>query len=270
MEQVLKAGLYIVGTPIGNLDDISLRALHILKNVDLILCEDTRVSAKLCDHFGISTARQSLHEHNEDEKSQYFVQAMQSGKRMALISDGGMPLISDPGFPLVHLCHKHDVYYTVIPGASSVLCALVLSGMASDRFTFCGFWDVKRSLRFQYVDSTLIFFESPRRVAETLEIMSQKFANRDVCMVREITKMFEEHVKGSFEELLAHVHQHPPRGEIVLVLSPPVQEITNGDWQEALADALLKKTMKEAVLEVSQIFGIPKRDVYAQALNLRG
>jgi len=219
--------LYVVATPIGNLGDITLRALEILKSVDLIAAEDTRHSGMLLKHFGIKKPFISYHEHNEAMRTAELVERLTSGENIALITDAGTPGLSDPGLRFVRECIKREVSFTIIPGPSSILTALVGSGFSTDQFCFRGFLPVKSGQRERELraavegNETVIFFESPYRLTKTLAACIDIMPDRQLCVARELTKKFEEFRRGKSGELLAHYEAHPPKGEIVLVISAP-------------------------------------------------
>ena len=190
LEKPLKGGLYIVATPIGNLGDMTLRALETLKGCDVIACEDTRVSRKLLSAYSIDKPVMSYHDHNAGQVRPFLLDKMKSGQAVALISDAGTPLISDPGYKLVRQCYEADVPVTFLPGASAVIAGLVLSGMPTDRFLFAGFADKKAYGELSPLSMSLIFFESAQRLGATLKDMAHAFPNREVAVVREITKLF--------------------------------------------------------------------------------
>lgn len=265
----LKPLLYVVATPIGHLSDITLRALDVLKECDEIICEDTRVSKVLLNHYGISKPLLTYHEHNASKMRPLLLQKMNREKVLALISDAGMPLISDPGYKLLRLCEEAHIPFTVIPGASSVLSALILSGMPTDRFVFCGFADRKKVQQYQEWDLTLIFFESAKRLLKTLESMKTIFQDRSIAIVREITKIFEEVKKGNFDEVISYFKQYPPKGEIVLVLSPPLKKQSNHDYGQELLLLLKSYSLKESVLFLSKKYNVSKNDIYKQALKIK-
>ena len=220
-----KGTLYIVPTPIGNLGDITLRALEVLKGVDLILAEDTRTSGKLLSHYGISTPRRSYHMHNEHRVAAGIVAELAKGASMALISDAGTPGISDPGFLLVRAAQEAGIRVECLPGATALIPALVASGYPSDRFVFEGFLPQKkgRQTRLQALAEeprTMVFYESPHKLLKTLEQFEGVFGKeRPVSASRELTKLYEETVRGTLEEVLAHFRTHPPKGEFVLVVA---------------------------------------------------
>ncbi|PYL10169.1 MAG: 16S rRNA (cytidine(1402)-2'-O)-methyltransferase [Verrucomicrobia bacterium] len=217
--------LYVVATPIGNLGDITLRALDVLKEVDLIAAEDTRHSGMLLKHFGLKKPFISYHEHNEAMRTAELVERLARGEKVALITDAGTPGLSDPGARLIRECIKRKLLFTIIPGPSSMLTALVGSGFSTEKFSFRGFLPVKSGQRERELraaaewDETAIFFESPYRLTKTLAACADIMPERQLCVARELTKKFEEFRRGTAGELLAHYEAHPPKGEIVLVIS---------------------------------------------------
>ncbi|HJX25956.1 MAG TPA: 16S rRNA (cytidine(1402)-2'-O)-methyltransferase [Chthoniobacterales bacterium] len=217
--------LYVVATPIGNLGDITLRALEILKSVDLVAAEDTRHSGILLKHYQIDKPFVSYHEHNEAMRTAQLVERIAAGENVALITDAGMPGLSDPGARLIRECIKRELPFTIIPGPSSILTALVGSGFSMERFCFRGFLPVKSGRRERELrtaadrDETTIFFESPYRLAKTLRVCVDIMPDRPLCVARELTKKFEEFRCGTAAELLAHYEAHPPKGEITLVVA---------------------------------------------------
>ena len=219
-----RAVLSIIGSPIGNLGDITLRALEILKEADLVAAEDTRRSSILLNRYEISKPLISFHQHNEARRTTEIVDHLRSGKRVALLTDAGMPSISDPGYRLVRACIENDLPFQVIPGSSAVLTALVGSGLPTDRFFFGGFLPVKSGQRERELqaalerDCTSVYFESPHRLIRSLEVLRQRDPARKICVARELTKHFEEYRRGTPEEALAHYTAHPPKGEITLVI----------------------------------------------------
>jgi 16S rRNA (cytidine1402-2'-O)-methyltransferase len=217
--------LYVVATPIGNLGDITLRALEVLKSVDLIAAEDTRHSGMLMKHFGIKKPFVSYHQHNEAKRTAELVERLAGGENIALVTDAGTPGLSDPGARLIRECIERQLSFTIVPGPSSILTALIGSGFSAARFSFRGFLPVKsgqreRELRAAAeVAETVIFFESPYRLTKTLAVCVDVMPNRQLCVARELTKKFEEFRRGMASELLAHYEAHPPKGEVVLVIS---------------------------------------------------
>jgi len=219
--------LYVIATPIGNLGDITLRALEVLKSVDLVAAEDTRHSGLLMKHFGIKKPFISYHEHNEAKRTAEFVERLAGGENIALITDAGMPGLSDPGLRLVRECIQRELSFTIIPGPSSILTALVGSGFSTEKFSFRGFLPVKTGRRERELRAaaesgeTIIFFESPYRLTKTLAACIDVMPDRQLCIARELTKKFEEFRRGTAGELFAYYEARPPKGEIVLVISAP-------------------------------------------------
>jgi 16S rRNA (cytidine1402-2'-O)-methyltransferase len=217
--------LYVVPTPIGNLKDITLRALEILKEVDLILAEDTRTTSHLLNHYQISKPVSPYHQHNEHKILQHLIDQLQGGKKMALVTDAGTPGISDPAYLLIRECIKHSIKTECLPGATAFVPALVNSGIPANRFLFEGFLPLKKgrqSLLKQLAEEerTMIFYESPVRLIKTLEDFVKYFGeDRQCCVCRELTKMFEEYKRGLLKELIAYYQMHPPKGEIVIVVA---------------------------------------------------
>ena len=217
--------LYLVATPIGNLGDISARAIEVLRSVDIVAAEDTRHSGNLLRHFGISTRMVSCHAHNEARRTAELTIELKAGRKVALISDAGLPSISDPGHRLLRSCIQENIPYTVIPGPSAVLTALVGSGLDATRFFFGGFLPVKSGGRERELDAarareeTTVLFESPHRILKTLEACTRILPDRPICVARELTKQFEEYRRGVAAELLAHYTAHPAKGEIALVIA---------------------------------------------------
>ena len=217
--------LYVVATPIGNLADITLRALEVLKSVDLVAAEDTRHSGLLLKRFEIKKPFVSYHQHNEAARTAELIERLARGENVALITDAGTPGLSDPGLRLIRECINRDLPFTIIPGSSSILIALLGSGFSNEKFSFRGFLPVKsgrRQRELQIVaerDETTLFFESPYRLLKTLQACATMMPERQLCVARELTKKFEEFRRGTAAELLAHYEAHPPKGEIVLVVS---------------------------------------------------
>jgi 16S rRNA (cytidine1402-2'-O)-methyltransferase len=267
----LKGGLHIVATPIGNLSDITLRALETLKGCDLIACEDTRVSRKLLSAYSIDKPVMSYHDHNADQVRPLLLDKIKGGQVVALISDAGTPLISDPGYKLVRQCYEADLPVTFLPGASAVIAGLVLSGMPTDRFLFAGFADKKAYGELSPLSMSLIFFESAQRLGATLKDMAPAFPNREVAVVREITKLFEEVRRGSFEDLIQFYEEKgAPKGEVVLVLSPPhAQETSVGDIDSLLRQTLETHSLRDACALVAGALVLSRKQVYQRALVLK-
>lgn len=217
--------LYVVATPIGNLSDITLRALDVLREVDLVAAEDTRHSGILLKQYSINKPFVSYHEHNEAMRTAQLIERLAAGEKIALITDAGAPGISDPGARLIRECIKRELPFTIIPGASSIVTALVGSGFSTEKFFFAGFLPNKSGGRERELraaagrDETTIFFESPHRLTKTLKASSEIMPDRPLCVARELTKKFEEFRRGTPAELLAHYESRPPKGEIVLLVS---------------------------------------------------
>ncbi len=275
----LKSGLYIVATPIGNLADITLRALATLSAADVILCEDTRVSARLMQRYDIRTTLKPYHDHNAAKQRPAILAMLEKGRSVALISDAGTPLVSDPGYRLVNACRDNDIPVDVVPGASAPLAALTLSGLPSDQFRFCGFLPPRQRARQRLLenmhgtDATLIFFESPHRLANALRDIAQAMPGREVAVCRELTKLHQEAVRGPVEDALSRLSRRPSiKGEITLLIAPATQDERPADdaaVTEALRDALRDLPAAKAAGQVAKRFGLKKADVYALALSLK-
>lgn len=274
----LAPGLHIVATPIGNLGDISFRALATLAAADAILAEDTRTSKTLLAHYGIATPLLPYHEHNAAQMRPKVLARLREGGRLALISDAGTPLVSDPGYKLVAELVAEGLPVTGIPGPSAVLAALVLAGLPTDRFFFEGFLPPKSAARrtrlteLATIPGTLVFFESPRRLAEMLADAAAVFGTRTGAVARELTKFHETVRRGTLPELAAHYEEaEEARGEIVVIIGPPGADelLPTGDViDERLRAALVGLSLKEAVAQVAAETGQPRRKVYARALEL--
>lgn len=265
--------LYLCATPIGNLQDITLRVLETLKTVDLVACEDTRKTLQLLNHFEISKPVTSYYEHNKMTKGDVIIQQLKDGKNIALVSDAGMPGISDPGYDLVQQCLAEEIPFTVLPGAVAAITGLVLSGLPTDRFTFEGFIPRQKKERLQYFQNlaqeerTMIFYESPHRLEDTLETMAEVFPDRTMAAARELTKKFEEIVRGTPSEVLAHFEAEGIRGEFVLLLhgaEPALPEERDIDWAVNRAAQLEADgiSQKDAIKQAAKEAGLSKRDVY--------
>ena len=273
----LAPGLYVVSTPIGNLRDITLRALDILGGVEEVLAEDTRVASKLLSAYGVKARLSPYHDHNGAERRPVLLKRLEAGGRIALISDAGTPLVSDPGWKLVHEALEQGIRVYPVPGASALLAGLVASGLPSDRFLFAGFLPPKSGARRTEIDSlkqvpaTLVFYESWPRLAGSLADLAAVLGERDCAVARELTKLFEETRRGTLAELAAHYEEAgPPRGEIVLLVGPPGQvAATATDIDSALRVALAEMPTKAAASAVAEALGLAKRDVYQRALQLK-
>lgn len=260
----MQSGLYIVGTPIGNLSDMSARAIDVLRNVDLIAAEDTRVFGKLASHFDIKTPRVSCHEHNERDVVPELIEKIAAGASVAAVSDAGMPGISDPGFRLVRAARDANLPVFVVPGPVAAISALVLSGFPTDRFTFCGFFDEKKLRDDNKIRHTIIYYESPNRIMTTISALARVMPERKVAIVREITKIHEEAIIGYPADLLNIV---PPRGEIVIVVAPaPEHKMSDSEITELVND-ISASSMKSAAADLAARTGISKKEAYKRLLN---
>jgi 16S rRNA (cytidine1402-2'-O)-methyltransferase len=272
----LAPGLHIVATPIGNLRDMTLRGLEVLAAADVIACEDTRVTRKLIDHYGITTPLTPYHDHNAAEARPKLIARLAAGDVVALVSDAGTPLVSDPGFKLVRAVHEAGHAVTTVPGASAALAALAVAGLPTDRFFFEGFLPVKRGQRqariaeLARIPATLLLFETGPRIAAALADLAEGFGSREAAVCRELTKLHEEVRRGDLAALAAHYDSAgEPRGEIVLVIAPPAAEVVDAaDLDTLLHNALARVSVKEAVAEVAAITGRPRREIYQRALEL--
>ncbi len=274
----MKSGIYIVATPIGNLNDISLRAKEVLNAADVIACEDTRVTKKLFSLLGLNLKKTfiAFHDHNEDEKAQVLINYVNQGQVVAQVSDAGSPLISDPGFHLIKQCRRQGVDVYAIPGACALICALQLSGLPTNSFMFAGFIPNKDKARndlfneLKDIETTLVFYETANRLTKTLRVMSDIFGNREVAVAREITKLYEECRNGTAQELMAHFEANEPRGEIVLMVAPPDESSkTPIDVEGLLRLELQKQSLKGAVKALVDEYGLNKNDVYDLALKIK-
>jgi 16S rRNA (cytidine1402-2'-O)-methyltransferase len=276
-------GLHIVATPIGNASDITLRALNVLRGVDLIACEDTRVTGNLLGRYEIATRRLAYNDHNAERVRPMLLERLRRGERVALVSDAGMPLISDPGYKLVRAAIAEGLPVTTVPGASAPLAALALSGLPSDRFLFAGFLPSRSAARrheladLAPVPATLIFFESARRLGEALADMAAVLGDRPAAVAREMTKRFEEVRRGSLAALAGHYEAAgPPKGEVVIVIGPPssapAQDAAAAavTLDDMLREALAGASLRDAAASVAIASGLPRRAVYARALVLAG
>jgi 16S rRNA (cytidine1402-2'-O)-methyltransferase len=269
-------GLYLVATPIGNLGDISLRALELLAGVDVIACEDTRVTRRLTERYGIATALTPYHEHNATEARPKLLARLAAGQAVALVSDAGTPLISDPGYKLAREARDAGYNVTALPGASALLAALSVAGLPTDRFLFEGFLPPKQAARqkrvaaLAAVPATLVFYESGPRLAATLADLTSGLGPRAAAICRELTKLHEEVRRGDLAALAQDYAQGAEtRGEIVIVVAPPAAERGNAeDIDTLLRNALARVSVKDAVGEVALATGRPRREVYQRALEL--
>jgi 16S rRNA (cytidine1402-2'-O)-methyltransferase len=273
----LSSGLHIVATPIGNLGDITLRALEALAGADVIACEDTRVTRKLLDRYAIATSLTPYHEHNAAKARPLLLRRLADGAAIALVSDAGTPLVSDPGFKLVREATLAGHAVTALPGASAVLAGLAVAGLPTDQFFFAGFLPPKEAARrariaeLSRIPATLVLFESGPRVAATLADLAAGLGQtREAALCRELTKLHEEIRRGELAALAGAYSGTEPRGEIVLVIAPPQapEQISAADSERMLRDALGRLSLKDAVAEVADATGLPRRDVYQSALAL--
>jgi len=273
----LAAGLYVVATPIGNLRDITIRALETLAAADVVFCEDTRLSARLLDHYGIRTPRKALHEHNERAMLDTLLDDLRRGGKLALISDAGTPLLSDPGFPLVRAAREADLPVFAVPGASALLAALATAGLPTDSFSFIGFLPAKAGQRANALKplaarpETLVFYESPRRIGPALAAMAEAFGRGRVAAVAlELTKRFERLHRGTLAELATLFADEETRGEaVILVAGAAPADMATVDWQSALQAALQDQPLRAAVDAVTERFGLKRKEVYDAALALK-
>ncbi|MCX8502001.1 MAG: 16S rRNA (cytidine(1402)-2'-O)-methyltransferase [Alphaproteobacteria bacterium] len=275
----LPPALYLVATPIGNLGDLSFRAVTILQSVAIIACEDTRVTAKLCHSFDIKTRRIRFDDHQSPEARQRLLAEITAGKSVALVSDAGSPLVSDPGQELVREAIAQAIRVEVIPGASAVLTALLGSGLPTQPFAFCGFIERQASRRTRQLagvknfPGTLVFFESPHRVAASLQFIAEVLGNRPAVVARELTKIYEEYRRGMPLKLAEQIEQGAPlKGEVVILLAPP--EAAERAYSEPEVDSLLRQSLqlmsfRDAVQSVAAATGLSRRNLFSRALELQ-
>ena len=275
--------LYLCPTPIGNLGDITMRTLETLKGVDLIAAEDTRVSAKLLNHFDIKIPTTSYYEHNKREKGSYLIEKLLSGQNIAVITDAGMPGISDPGEDLVRLCIENNIEIEALPGPCAFATALVASGLPTGRFAFEGFLTVNRKNRLSHLESlknderTLIFYEAPHKLMTTLKDMFAAFGNRKIVLARELTKKFEEYNRTTLEDAIIYYEETPPKGEFVLILEGADANKVQEEYLSSLpsAEELLKKysaegmRAKELTRRVADELKQPRREIYDLYLKIK-
>lgn len=271
------SGLYLVATPIGNLGDITLRALETLAGVDAIACEDTRITRRLTERYGISVQLHQYHEHNAEQARPKILQRLSEGASIALVSDAGTPLISDPGFKLVREVCAAGHAVIALPGPSSVLAALAVAALPTDRFYFEGFLPSKQGARrtrlteLSRIDATLVMFESGNRIAETLRDLALVMADRDASICRELTKLHEQVSRGRVGDLAQGADDLETRGEFVVVIGPPAADahkMAASDLDDVLRSAMKDSSVKDAVAQAVELSGRPRREVYARALEL--
>lgn len=275
-EAPLAPGLYLVATPIGNLRDITLRALDVLSAADLVMAEDTRVAGKLLHAFGLSKKLERYDEHSADRAGPKAMAILAEGGRVALVSDAGTPLVSDPGYRLAREAIAAGLPVFPIPGASALLAGLTVAGLPTDRFLFAGFPPPKSAARKAFLEelaglrATLVFFEGGSRVAASLADMAEVFGPRGAAVARELTKLYETVTRGTLSELAADPRMVSPKGEFVIVVGPGREEVaTAADADTALKDALTRLRPAEAASEVARALGLPRRDLYRRAMELR-
>ena len=270
----LEPGLYIVATPIGNLGDVTRRAVDVLRRAAIIACEDTRVTGKLLKAIDVSTRMQRYDDHASAETRGWLLDTARS-QAVALVSDAGTPLISDPGYRLVRAAHDAGVTVTTIPGASAVIAGLTLSGLPNDRFMFAGFLPVKDKARRDVLDelgeveTTLIFYETGPRLERSLRMIAEIWPSREIAVARELTKLHEECRRGAAGDLAEHYAAHPPKGEIVLLIGPPVKEASTADPDQLLKEALRDASVSKAAGRVAKITGLDRQTLYARAVELK-
>lgn len=272
----MKPGFYLVATPIGNLRDITFRALDTLSSVDLIICEDTRVTGKLMSAYGFKKKMQVYNDHSTDQQRDALIKAVEDGQSIAVLSDAGTPLVSDPGYKLVRGAIQKELYVTSIPGPNAALPALQLSGLPTDQFSFLGFLPPKTTARqntlqkWEAVPGSLIIYETGPRLVDSLQDIKKVLGNRDAAVTRELTKMYEEVQRGSLSDLIVHYgNKGAPKGEIVIVLGQAVAEVVSTESIEAqLKSALENMSVRDAAEMVSQATGKPKKTIYTLALKL--
>lgn len=273
----LAPGLYLVATPIGNLADMTLRALSALSRADVIYCEDTRHSAKLLQHYAIAVKTRPFHEHNEEREIERAIRDLESGKRIAMISDAGTPLLSDPGFKLVRAATAAGIPVISIPGASAALTALTASGLPTDSFFFAGFLPPKQVARrarlaeLSQIPGSLVIFEAPHRVAETLADMADVLGERPAAIARELTKLHEDIVRGSLRTLAEATFGETLKGEIVLVVGPgQAKPVSDETISARLAEALEGMSLKDAAKALAEELGVPKARIYGLGIKAKG
>ena len=273
--QPLPAGLYIVATPIGNLGDITLRAVDVLRRCSGVACEDTRVTGKLMKHLGLSKPLWRYDDHSEHRDRERLVNSMRD-RAVALVSDAGTPLVSDPGYRLVNDCRAEGIPVTVIPGACAVVAGLTLSGLPSDRFLFAGFLPSKDKARrdaladVAQVDATIVFYETAPRLLKSLTAIGEVLPEREIAVARELTKLHEELRRGLAPGLIAWFEKHPPKGEIVLLIGPPVEtHSSDADIEALLWEALDTLKPSQAAAQVAKATGEDRKALYARALEMR-
>ncbi|HAG43124.1 MAG TPA: 16S rRNA (cytidine(1402)-2'-O)-methyltransferase [Clostridium sp.] len=276
--------LYLVPTPIGNLKDITLRALEVLKMVDVVACEDTRQSLKLLNHFNIKKTLISYHKHNENGKSEDIIEMLKEGKNIAIVSDAGTPGISDPGEVIVKKCIEENIDFEVLTGATAITTALVYSGLDTTKFIFRGFLPRENKDRKPIIDDlvnrteTLVFYEAPHRILNTLEFLYENLGDRKIAICRELTKMYEDIIRMTLDEAIKYYKENSPRGEYVLVLEgkslEELQEEERSKWNSLSVEEHIKTyiekgfSKKDAIKKVAKDREMPKSEVYKYSINI--
>ncbi len=270
-------GLYVTATPIGNMKDITLRAIEVMQNANLILCEDTRITARLCQAYEISTRLRAYHDHNGAGMRPYILERLQNGERIVLISDAGTPLISDPGYKLVRAVRDAGLPVFTVPGASALTAALAIAGAPTDRFLFAGFLPPKSAARqaalagLAGIQATLLFYETGPRLAASLRDMARVLGDRLGAVARELTKLHEEVREASLASLADHYEDHgAPKGEIVVIVHPPIEEPASDAYlADLLSKLLADNSLKDAASIASEQTGAPRKKLYNLALRLK-
>jgi len=272
----LEPGLYVAATPIGNLKDITYRVVEALDAADLILCEDTRHTAKLCAAYGIKTPLKPYHDHNGAAARPGIIENLKQGAKLCLVSDAGTPLISDPGYKLVREARDAGIAVFPLPGASAIIAALSTAGAPSDKFLFAGFPPAKQAARKTYlqsladIDATLVFYESASRLSASLATMAEVFSNRRAAVARELTKLHEEILEDNLSELATRYSSAPPKGEIVIVVHPPADvAASDEDLENFLKTALKEMRVKDAAAAAAETLGVARNRAYQTALALK-
>ena len=271
----LTPGLYLVATPIGNLGDITMRAVDILSRCDGVACEDTRVTGKLLKRLGLSKPMWRYDDHSENRDRHRLVESMRT-RAVALVSDAGTPMISDPGFRLVNDCRAEDIPVTSLPGACAAVVGLTLSGLPNDRFLFAGFLPTKEKARratldkLTATDATLIFYETGPRLVKSLKAIGEVMPEREIAVARELTKIHEECRRGLSDGLMAYYDAHPPKGEIVLLVGPPQEHApSDADAEAMLREALQTMKTSQAAAHVSKATGLDRKSLYTRAMRIK-
>ena len=275
LDDGLTPGLYLVATPIGNLGDITMRALDILRRCDGVACEDTRVTGKLLKHYGISKPLWRYDDHSEHRDRTRLVESMRE-MAVALVSDAGTPMVSDPGYRLVNDCRAEGIPVTSLPGACAAIVGMTLSGLPNDRFLFAGFLPSKDKARRETleeladVDATLIFYETGPRLLKSLEAIGHILPERDIAVARELTKLHEECRRGLMDGLMAYYEANPPKGEIVLLIGPPQEQVhSDADAETMLREAMQTMKASQAAAQVSKATGLDRKTLYARAMEIK-